>query len=75
MHQILLLFMARLTFLRHLVNIVSISLQATANLFAFSIFVQTVAESVGDWYFDRTTVKAIDCPYPCDKTCHNLIFK
>jgi len=55
---------------------VSISLQATKNLFACSMmFVQTVAESVGDWYFDRTTVKAIDCPYPCDKTCHNLIFK
>ncbi|VVB03560.1 unnamed protein product [Arabis nemorensis] len=36
---------------------------------------KTVAESIGDWYFERTTVKAIDCPYPCDKTCHNLIFK
>ncbi|CAG7866209.1 unnamed protein product [Brassica rapa] len=35
-----------------------------------------VAESVGDWYFDRTNnVKAIDCPYPCDKTCHHLIFQ
>lgn len=31
-----------------------------------------VAESVGDWFFDRATVKAIDCAYPCDKTCHNL---
>ncbi|MCL7042790.1 hypothetical protein MKW94_014438 [Papaver nudicaule] len=34
-----------------------------------------VAKSVGDWYFDRVRVKAIDCPYPCDKTCHNLVFK
>ncbi|KAI3830873.1 hypothetical protein MKW92_050981 [Papaver armeniacum] len=34
-----------------------------------------VARSVGDWYFDRVRVKAIDCPYPCDKTCHNLVFK
>ncbi|KAG7635313.1 Pectinacetylesterase/NOTUM [Arabidopsis suecica] len=35
-----------------------------------------VAESVGDWYFDRAkNVKAIDCPYPCDTTCHNLIFE
>ncbi|XP_058077761.1 pectin acetylesterase 12-like [Magnolia sinica] len=34
-----------------------------------------IAQSVGDWYFDRTGVKAIDCPYPCDKTCHNLVFK
>ncbi|XP_002280865.3 pectin acetylesterase 3 [Vitis vinifera] len=34
-----------------------------------------IAESVGDWYFDRRPVKAIDCPYPCDTTCHNLVFK
>ncbi|OVA13502.1 Pectinacetylesterase [Macleaya cordata] len=34
-----------------------------------------IAQSVGDWYFDRVGVKAIDCPYPCDKTCHNLVFK
>ncbi|RDX64491.1 Pectin acetylesterase 3 [Mucuna pruriens] len=33
-----------------------------------------VAIAVGDWYFDRKTVKAIDCAYPCDKTCHNLVF-
>lgn len=33
-----------------------------------------IAQSVGDWYFDRTTVKEIDCPYPCDQTCHNLVF-
>ncbi|KAF5462319.1 hypothetical protein F2P56_018338 [Juglans regia] len=34
-----------------------------------------IAESVGDWYFDREDVKAIDCAYPCDNTCHNLVFK
>ncbi|KAK9161895.1 hypothetical protein Syun_008236 [Stephania yunnanensis] len=34
-----------------------------------------IAESVGDWYFDRTGVKEIDCPYPCDRTCHNLVFR
>lgn len=34
-----------------------------------------IALSVGDWYFDRAGCKAIDCPYPCDKTCHNLVFK
>lgn len=28
-----------------------------------------IAESVGDWYFGRAQVKAIDCPYPCDGTC------
>lgn len=34
-----------------------------------------IAKSVGDWYFDRVALKAIDCPYPCDSTCHNLVFK
>lgn len=38
-------------------------------------FMQGVAESIGDWYFDRVQVKAIDCAYPCDNTCHNLVFK
>uniref|UniRef100_A0A0E0JHT5 Pectin acetylesterase n=1 Tax=Oryza punctata TaxID=4537 RepID=A0A0E0JHT5_ORYPU len=32
-----------------------------------------IAKSVGDWYFGRAEVKAIDCPYPCDKTCHHII--
>ncbi|KAL5228589.1 hypothetical protein ABZP36_016854 [Zizania latifolia] len=32
-----------------------------------------IAKSVGDWYFGRAEVKAIDCPYPCDNTCHNDI--
>ncbi|GLJ41217.1 hypothetical protein SUGI_0853230 [Cryptomeria japonica] len=35
---------------------------------------KTIAEAVGDWYYERRTVKEIDCPYPCDKTCHNLVF-
>ncbi|KAK9151745.1 hypothetical protein Syun_010054 [Stephania yunnanensis] len=33
----------------------------------------SVALSVGDWFFDRVGVSAIDCPYPCDNTCHNLV--
>lgn len=33
-----------------------------------------IALAVGDWYFDRSSVKDIDCAYPCDKTCHNLVF-
>ncbi|CAL0302353.1 unnamed protein product [Lupinus luteus] len=33
-----------------------------------------VALAVGDWYFDREAVKAIDCAYPCDSSCHNLVF-
>ncbi|KZV28361.1 hypothetical protein F511_11187 [Dorcoceras hygrometricum] len=34
---------------------------------------KTIAEAVGDWYFSRNVSKMIDCAYPCDKTCHNLI--
>ncbi|XP_073223185.1 pectin acetylesterase 12-like isoform X1 [Cicer arietinum] len=30
-----------------------------------------IAVAVGDWYFDRTVVKDIDCPYPCDKSCNH----
>ncbi|XP_062084891.1 pectin acetylesterase 3-like [Humulus lupulus] len=35
---------------------------------------KAIAISVGDWYFDREKIKAIDCAYPCDNTCHNLVF-
>eukprot|EP00258_Populus_trichocarpa_P010826 XP_002318919.3 pectin acetylesterase 12 [Populus trichocarpa] len=34
-----------------------------------------IALAVGDWYFDRAGEKAIDCPYPCDNSCHNLVFR
>ncbi|XP_071725496.1 pectin acetylesterase 10-like [Rutidosis leptorrhynchoides] len=34
-----------------------------------------IALAVGDWYFDRASVKETDCPYPCDNSCHNLLFK
>ncbi|GKC44519.1 pectin acetylesterase 9 isoform X1, partial [Tanacetum coccineum] len=34
---------------------------------------ETIADSVGDWYFGRNVSKKIDCAYPCDTTCHNLI--
>ncbi|GLU16636.1 hypothetical protein SLE2022_330580 [Rubroshorea leprosula] len=30
---------------------------------------KAIAVSVGDWYFNRTTVKSVDCAYPCDKSC------
>ncbi|KAL3031043.1 hypothetical protein AAZX31_02G006500 [Glycine max] len=33
-----------------------------------------IAVAIGDWYFDREVVKAIDCAYPCDNSCHNLVF-
>ncbi|CAO2192728.1 unnamed protein product [Urochloa humidicola] len=32
-----------------------------------------IAKSVGDWYFGRAEVKAIDCPYACDGTCRHII--
>ncbi|CAH8388572.1 unnamed protein product [Eruca vesicaria subsp. sativa] len=36
---------------------------------------KAVAVAVGDWYFERAEVKLIDCPYPCDRSCHNLVFR
>ncbi|KAJ8511729.1 hypothetical protein OPV22_002163 [Ensete ventricosum] len=33
---------------------------------------KTIAEAVGDWYFERGVAKEVDCPYPCDSTCDNL---
>ncbi|KAJ1296343.1 hypothetical protein BS78_01G293300 [Paspalum vaginatum] len=38
-----------------------------------SIHNKKIAEVVGDWYFERSAAKEIDCPYPCDSTCRNLI--
>nr|XP_043610326.1 pectin acetylesterase 5-like [Erigeron canadensis] len=35
---------------------------------------KTIAESVGDWFFDRKASKHIDCPYPCNPTCYNMDF-
>ncbi|MCL7045104.1 hypothetical protein MKW94_018236 [Papaver nudicaule] len=34
---------------------------------------KTIAESVGDWFFNRKEVKSIDnCPYPCNPTCGKI---
>jgi hypothetical protein len=41
--------------------------------FVAVVVAQGTAKSFGDWYFDRAQVKAIDCPYPCDGTCRNII--
>lgn len=38
------------------------------------LYSKTIAESVADWFFNRTVVKDIDCRYPCDPTCHNRVF-
>ncbi|KAK4252615.1 hypothetical protein QN277_014362 [Acacia crassicarpa] len=35
----------------------------------------TIAKAVGDWYFDRSPFHQIDCPYPCNPTCHNRVFE
>ncbi|KAB2087403.1 hypothetical protein ES319_A04G101200v1 [Gossypium barbadense] len=35
---------------------------------------KTIAESVGDWYFNRKVTKEIDCPYPCNPTCYHMDF-
>ncbi|XP_038976343.1 pectin acetylesterase 8-like [Phoenix dactylifera] len=34
-----------------------------------------IAKAVGDWFYDRIAFQKIDCPYPCDSTCHNRIFE
>jgi hypothetical protein len=34
---------------------------------------QTIAEAVGDWFFNRREVKEIDCEYPCNPTCYNTV--
>ncbi|KAJ8754025.1 hypothetical protein K2173_001923 [Erythroxylum novogranatense] len=35
---------------------------------------KTIAESVGDWFFNRRAVNEIDCTYPCNPTCYNMDF-
>ncbi|XP_024031225.1 pectin acetylesterase 5 [Morus notabilis] len=35
---------------------------------------KTIAESVGDWYFNRKEAKQIDCAYPCNPTCIHMNF-
>ncbi|GJN21961.1 hypothetical protein PR202_gb09485 [Eleusine coracana subsp. coracana] len=34
-----------------------------------------IASAVGDWFFDRSSFQNIDCPYPCDSTCHNRVYE
>ncbi|KAI3835396.1 hypothetical protein MKW92_004079 [Papaver armeniacum] len=33
---------------------------------------QTIAEAVGDWYFERTPSKLLDKPYPLGSSCPNI---
>ncbi|XVF52210.1 hypothetical protein PTKIN_Ptkin05aG0001000 [Pterospermum kingtungense] len=30
-----------------------------------------IAKAVGDWYYERSPVQKIDCPYPCNPTCQD----
>ncbi|GKD62665.1 pectin acetylesterase 8-like protein [Tanacetum coccineum] len=34
---------------------------------------KTIGKAVGDWFYDRSPFQEINCPYPCDKTCHNRV--
>ncbi|KAG6633522.1 pectin acetylesterase 8-like isoform X5 [Carya illinoinensis] len=34
----------------------------------------TIARAVGNWFYDRSPFQKIDCPYPCNPTCHNRVF-
>ncbi|KAL9259532.1 Pectin acetylesterase 8-like protein [Drosera capensis] len=34
-----------------------------------------IAIAIGDWFYDRIGFRVIDCPYPCDKSCHNRVFE
>lgn len=34
----------------------------------------TIAEAVGNWFYERSSFQKIDCPYPCDASCHNSVF-
>ncbi|XP_047320291.1 pectin acetylesterase 8-like [Impatiens glandulifera] len=34
---------------------------------------KTMAEAVGEWFYDKNLFRQLDCPYPCDKTCHNTV--
>ncbi|WVZ10116.1 hypothetical protein V8G54_014646 [Vigna mungo] len=35
----------------------------------------TIAQAVADWFYERRTFHQIDCPYPCNPTCHNRVFE
>ncbi|CAO2820545.1 unnamed protein product [Amaranthus hypochondriacus] len=35
---------------------------------------KTIAEAVGDWYFNRGPAKLVDCPFPCNPSCLNMDF-
>ncbi|MCH93895.1 protein notum-like [Trifolium medium] len=40
-----------------------------------SRWIQTIAQAVADWFFERRPFHQIDCPYPCNPSCHNRVFE
>ncbi|RWW89695.1 hypothetical protein BHE74_00001269 [Ensete ventricosum] len=34
-----------------------------------------IAKAVGDWFYERSVVRKIDCPYPCNSSCRNRIYE
>ncbi|URD99314.1 pectinacetylesterase domain containing protein [Musa troglodytarum] len=32
-----------------------------------------IAKAVGDWFYGRSVVRKIDCPYPCNSSCRNRV--
>ncbi|XP_044466722.1 pectin acetylesterase 8-like [Mangifera indica] len=32
-----------------------------------------IAKAVGDWFYNRSPFQMVDCPYPCNPTCHNSV--
>ncbi|XP_078162680.1 pectin acetylesterase 11-like isoform X2 [Carex rostrata] len=38
-----------------------------------SIQKTTIGKAVGDWFYDRKVVRLIDCTYPCNPTCKDLV--
>ncbi|XP_057964569.1 pectin acetylesterase 8-like isoform X2 [Malania oleifera] len=43
-------------------------------LCVYTYTLQTIAEAVGDWYYERSTFQVVDCAYPCNPTCHNQVY-
>ncbi|CAL9106791.1 unnamed protein product [Musa textilis] len=33
-----------------------------------------IGKAVGDWFYDRSAFRKIDCPYPCDASCRNRVY-
>ncbi|MQL99215.1 hypothetical protein Taro_031935 [Colocasia esculenta] len=50
----------------------SFSKVAALFLLLLLVILQTVADAVGEWFFDRGEFKKIDCPYPCDTSCQTM---